>query len=801
MRKRYLIFTVITIVLVVITAGMTIQKEGYIEKWQPPEQGKYADTLKVAASRDFEPMSFVDEEGNPAGYDVELIYAIGEKLGKNVEIHMLDWKDALAGIQQGKYDVLLSVTQSPMRADWLDYSSVVMVEPYIVFGYGVNNFGISELYHARIGLVRDDIVRSALSGLISLDNSFCYYDSYEDCFEAIMVGACDYVIAPQSFGLCIVDDMKLVGLEYSKTSLYTSVQSIAVQEGNSQLLSEINNALCLLRDEGQLENIYQRWMVDYVGLERPSTFIRENFLMFVMAALIILFAFCAVVLYFEYSRGKQIVQQAEDQKKLSALRTQLEVALRGISGGFFITGNDEKKSFVYVGESFAALMGYTVDELLERCHGCAADMIDAEDFTDYADTITEAVNADAFYSAKFRVKCKDGSTKWISSNGRIVINENGESECYSFNYDITEQELANKQLEKTAVLLRQEQQMYRGALLHDCEYAYTVEVYNNKIHSVYNAGFLEKYGFFIDRPYDSAMQDVVDAMRPVILMGAKEFHLTSHYISAYEQGKRMVDVEYYIPTEDMYKRKTIFLSKDEETGDMYACVVAYDITATRKKELEIQKALTKLTQMAVKAREGDLDVDIDVDAPGDVGVLAEVLSETFANLKWHMQMLNQKATHDALTGVKNKTAWDEIQDRLNAEIKEGTAEFGIVVFDVNGLKQVNDSMGHEAGDELLCEACRYICEVFLHSPIYRIGGDEFVAVLEGKDLKRASELIDEFVAGIVSGKKTTTREIKISTAIGMALYQKGKDLSCENVFVRADANMYQNKIAMKAKGF
>jgi len=76
-----------------------------------------------------------------------------------------------------------------------------------------------------------------------------------------------------------------------------------------------------------------------------------------------------------------------------------------------------------------------------------------------------------------------------------------------------------------------------------------------------------------------------------------------------------------------------------------------------------------------------------------------------------------------------------------------------------------------------------------------------VNVLEGKDLKRASELIDEFVAGIVSGKKTTTREIKISTAIGMALYQKGKDLSCENVFVRADANMYQNKIAMKAKGF
>jgi len=56
-------------------------------------------------------------------------------------------------------------------------------------------------------------------------------------------------------------------------------------------------------------------------------------------------------------------------------------------------------------------------------------------------------------------------------------------------------------------------------------------------------------------------------------------------------------------------------------------------------------------------------------------------------------------------------------------------EFGVIGCDVNGLKKINDTLGHKAGDEYICAACKMLCEYFKHSPVFRIGGDEFVVIL------------------------------------------------------------------------
>ena len=190
-------------------------------------------------------------------------------------------------------------------------------------------------------------------------------------------------------------------------------------------------------------------------------------------------------------------------------------------------------------------------------------------------------------------------------------------------------------------------------------------------------------------------------MKPVILHGAPQFHLTSHYIAAYEQGKRTVEVEYYIPDMDMYKKKSIFISRDEESKEMYVFVVAHDVTAERREALESEKSLAQLVEVAKKIGVGDLNVKIDVNVPGQVGVLADVLSQMVLNLKWHTSKLKEQAFKDPMTGVKNKRVWQEEERRLNAEIKAGTALFAIAVCDINGLKQVNDTVGHEAGDRLI----------------------------------------------------------------------------------------------------
>ncbi len=149
---------------------------------------------------------------------------------------------------------------------------------------------------------------------------------------------------------------------------------------------------------------------------------------------------------------------------------------------------------------------------------------------------------------------------------------------------------------------------------------------------------------------------------------------------------------------------------------------------------------------------------------------------------------------DPLTGVKSKAAYAEKEGECNSAIRDGTMEpFAVVVCDVNGLKQVNDTMGHKAGDELIRTACRIICEFFKRSPVYRVGGDEFVVVLTGQDFDRREETMAEFNRRVDRNKKN--REVVI--AAGISDFEAGKDKGYHDVFERADAMMYIRKKELK----
>ena len=152
----------------------------------------------------------------------------------------------------------------------------------------------------------------------------------------------------------------------------------------------------------------------------------------------------------------------------------------------------------------------------------------------------------------------------------------------------------------------------------------------------------------------------------------------------------------------------------------------------------------------------------------------------------------QLANRDALTGVKSKYAYDIKEKKINEMLESGElSEFAVVVCDVNDLKVVNDHKGHQEGDKYLCGACQIICEVFKHSPVYRIGGDEFVAILTGYDFKNRSELVEE-IKKISLFNKTNEDAV---VAVGISEYKPGDKFA--NVFERADEAMYVHKAFLK----
>lgn len=154
----------------------------------------------------------------------------------------------------------------------------------------------------------------------------------------------------------------------------------------------------------------------------------------------------------------------------------------------------------------------------------------------------------------------------------------------------------------------------------------------------------------------------------------------------------------------------------------------------------------------------------------------------------------KQAYRDPLTGARSKLAHIETTAMRDREIAGNRAgEFAVAVFDVNDLKGINDSKGHKFGDEYIIGAFRMIAGCFIHSAVFRIGGDEFTAILEGPDYEHRYSLMEKFHK--LSEESGRMGEVTVSA--GMSEYIPGTDLNSHQVFERADRDMYRRKRELK----
>ncbi len=165
------------------------------------------------------------------------------------------------------------------------------------------------------------------------------------------------------------------------------------------------------------------------------------------------------------------------------------------------------------------------------------------------------------------------------------------------------------------------------------------------------------------------------------------------------------------------------------------------------------------------------------------------------------EAMNRMAYFDEQTGVRNKRSYSEAASSLDTTLRTNPAPFAIAMIDLNDLKHLNDTYGHDKGDIAIDRLCGLICRSFRHSPVFRVGGDEFVALLQKSDYQKRTVLIDSFRKEVNSLTNDSTLEPweKVSAAIGYADYDPENDTCVEDVMKRADSDMYEHKREMKAK--
>lgn len=161
-------------------------------------------------------------------------------------------------------------------------------------------------------------------------------------------------------------------------------------------------------------------------------------------------------------------------------------------------------------------------------------------------------------------------------------------------------------------------------------------------------------------------------------------------------------------------------------------------------------------------------------------------------LRKYLEYTKTLAYIDPLTGMGNRTSYIERIKQFDNNLSEESI-LTLIVFDINGLKTINDTYGHDIGDKSIIAAGNAIKAVFGSKVSYRIGGDEMVVIIENNNEDDIKELINRFESNLVTFNARKELPFELALAKGYAIFNYEIDSSFKDLFNRADGSMYQNK--------
>ena len=196
---------------------------------------------------------------------------------------------------------------------------------------------------------------------------------------------------------------------------------------------------------------------------------------------------------------------------------------------------------------------------------------------------------------------------------------------------------------------------------------------------------------------------------------------------------------------------------------------------------------------------GDLTRRVSVDTHDELSFVARALNETVRKTEVATNGLAQQATHDTLTGLPNRALFiDRLAQALGRGRRAG-ALLAVLFIDLDRFKPINDTLGHQTGDEVLRVIAARLSTLRRGTDtVARLAGDEFVVICEGLDdpasaLATAERVAAELSRPIMTGTGTSAREVTVGASVGVAYADGHSDVTPADLISDADVAMYQAK--------
>ncbi len=303
-------------------------------------------TITVGADRDYPPYEFLDSNGQLTGYNVDLTRAIAAVMGMKVNFVFGGWSEMRTALLDGTVDVLQGISYSEERARTLSFSPPHTIINHAIFARRdsppVNSF--EELRGKEVIVFKDGIMHDTLRGL-GFERELFLTDTPAGVMRLLASGQHDYAVVAMLPGMYLTRELKLNNLVPVARSVSTQRYCYAVRKGNEEILARINEGLAILRQTGEYQAIYDKWL----GVLEPPRFPWERVVHYGLLALVLLAIGLAGTVIWSRTLQRKVAQRtaelaneaAERKRALEELRRhqdQLVQADKMAAMGFLVSG-------------------------------------------------------------------------------------------------------------------------------------------------------------------------------------------------------------------------------------------------------------------------------------------------------------------------------------------------------------------------------------------------------------------------------------------------------------------------------
>ncbi len=247
-----------------------------------------APVLVFGGDRDYPPYEFIDEHGNPAGYNVDLTRAIAEVMGLRVEVRLGGWSEMRQALDEGRIDALQGMSWSEERARRLALSPPHTLVNHAIFARkGTPPVGsLEELRGHAVAVHRAGIMDEHLTAL-GLGDTLLRTDTPADALRLLASGQGEYAVVAALPGTYITRQLRLTNVVPVARNVAAHRYGYAVRKDDAALLARIEEGLAILKQTGRYDQIRERWL----GVLEPGvtwwTFVKYGAVVFVPLLLVL----------------------------------------------------------------------------------------------------------------------------------------------------------------------------------------------------------------------------------------------------------------------------------------------------------------------------------------------------------------------------------------------------------------------------------------------------------------------------------------------------------------------------------